>query len=57
MPPMRDSDLLFNILTAAALGVVVVLAPSAARLAADEALGFYVSARVANPTPTTADAR
>jgi hypothetical protein len=42
---MKSSDLRFNILTAAALGVVIILAPTAGR-AADEASGLYIGARV-----------
>jgi hypothetical protein len=42
---MKDSDLRFNILTAAALGVVVSLAPGTGR-AADEASGLYIGAGV-----------
>jgi hypothetical protein len=43
---MKDSDLLFNILTAAALGVVIILAPTAGRAAADEASGLCIGAGV-----------
>lgn len=43
---MKDPDLRFNILTAAALGVVIVLGPTAARVAADEASGLYIGAGV-----------
>jgi hypothetical protein len=43
---MKDPDLRFNILTAAALGVVIVLGPTAARVAADEASGRHVGADV-----------
>jgi opacity protein-like surface antigen len=42
---MKDSDLRFNILTAAALGVVVSLALGTGR-AADEASGLYIGAGV-----------
>jgi hypothetical protein len=41
---MKHSDLLFNILTAAALGVAIIVAPTAARAAADEATGLYIGA-------------
>jgi uncharacterized membrane protein len=41
---MNDSDLLFSVLTAAALGVVIILAPGAARAAADEASGLCIGA-------------
>ena len=43
---MKDPDLRFNILTAAALGVVIVLGPTAARVAADEASDRHISAGV-----------
>jgi opacity protein-like surface antigen len=43
---MKDSDLLFNILTAAAFGVVIILAPTTSRAAADEASGLYIGAGV-----------
>ena len=43
---MKDSDLLFNILTAAALGLVIILAPTAGRAAADEASGLCTGAGV-----------
>ena len=43
---MKDSDLRFNILTAAALGVVIVLAATASHAAADEATGIYIGAGV-----------
>lgn len=36
-----DSDLSFNILTAAVLGLVVTLGPAAARAATNEACGLY----------------
>lgn len=42
---MKDSDLRFNLLTAAALGVVIILAPTPGR-AADEASGLYIGAGV-----------
>lgn len=42
---MKDSDLRFNILTAAAFGVVIILAPTAGR-AADEASGLHIGAGV-----------
>jgi hypothetical protein len=51
MPTMKDSDLLFNVLTAAALGVFVTLAPSAARSAAGEVPGLYISGRSVDSTP------
>jgi len=43
---MKDPDLRFNILTGAALGVVIVLGPTAARVVDDEASDPYVTARV-----------
>ena len=43
---MKDSDLLFNILTAAALGVVIILAPIGGRAAADEASGLSIGAGI-----------
>ena len=43
---MKDPDLRFNILTAAALGVVIVLGPTAARVATDEASGRHIGAGV-----------
>ncbi len=45
-----DSDLRFNILTAAALGVVIILAPTAGRPAVDEVSGPYIGAGLVNPT-------
>jgi hypothetical protein len=42
---MKDSDLRFSILTAAAFGVVIILAPIAGR-AADVASGLYIGAGV-----------
>jgi hypothetical protein len=43
---MKDPDLRFNILTGAALGVVIVLGPTAARVVADEASDPNIAARV-----------
>jgi opacity protein-like surface antigen len=45
-PPMKDSDLRFNILVAAALGIGIVLAPTAGRAPQDEASGPYIGAGV-----------
>jgi hypothetical protein len=52
---MKSSDLRFNILTAAALGVVIILAPTAGR-AADEASGLYLVRGLANPASIPAAA-
>jgi len=43
---MKDPDLRFNILTGAALGVVIVLGSTAARVVADEASDPHIAARV-----------
>ena len=53
---MKDPDLRFNILTAAALGVVIVLGPTAARVAADEASGRMLARTLANPTSIPSNA-
>ena len=43
---MKEPDLRFNILTGAALAVVIVWGPTAARVVADEASDPHVAARV-----------
>ena len=43
---MKDPDLRFNILTGAALGALIVLGPTAARVATDEASDRHIGAGV-----------
>jgi len=50
-----NSDLSFNILTAAVLGLVVTLGPAAARAATDEACGPYIVAWKAGVQFTTSE--
>ena len=43
---MQDSELLFNTISALAIGVVVSMAPGAARAASDDSSGLYIGAGV-----------